>query len=126
MKWEWIDSNNKISNVPTNKQIDTLGNILQINGAVQPVACQKCTNKFDSIYEKIPIIEKIFFYKCKDCDFSNSSGDKTLEHKIEQEHIIEKISSDRIIGYEKKLKGIKSNIQFIDDDVVILCNNCMV
>lgn len=110
---------------PYQHQVDTVGNIYQIRGGVVPKACQKCKKEFNTERKEFPVIQKVPFYKCKDCNFSNPGGDAALTHKIQNiEHEIERKNKDKVVGVEVKLVGNKSNIKKIKHDIIILCDLC--
>lgn len=136
MEWELLtktvkDINGKDITIELDEQVDEVGNLVQRMGkdkigGIIPKACQKCKKEFKSEIKEFPIIQKVPFYKCKDCDFENAGGDATLGHKIENmEHNIKKIVKDRVVTIERRLVGTKANINKTEDDVIILCDICL-
>ncbi len=105
-------------------QEDEVGNILQRAGGVRPKACQKCKKQFKSEYSKKEINQKIGYYVCTECNFSNSDSTSGLDHMIGTSHKLIKKSKDKIMGYETILTGSKAHITKTDDDVLILCGDC--
>jgi len=129
MEWkiitrEIIDNKNNITIVETSQQIDEVGNIYQIHGGIIPKACQKCKEPFDSEVKAFPLTQKIPYYKCEDCEFENTGGEATLDHKIETSHNIKKSTKDRIVSLENKIVGNKANIEHTEDDIIIICDRC--
>ena len=130
MDWEIITKEIKgnkgqIVVIETNEQIDEVGNIYQRSGGVIPKACQKCKKEFDAILKDEPVKQEVPFYKCKNCDFENSSPIKALDHKLLKEnHKIKKTKKERIIDIKTCLVGRKANIRILEDDVLILCDDC--
>jgi len=124
MEWKFIDKYGKNSTIPTSRQIDTVGNVMQINGAVQPYACQKCNKVFSGKVEAEPIEQNMPLYKCNDCDFESNTGDKAFDHMLESEHKLNKTTTKRIVGVNITLKGDLSHIIKENDDVLILCEDC--
>jgi len=121
-----MDIHDKEVKVMEDYQIDEIGNIYQRQGGIIPKACQKCKKEFISEIREFPVTQKIPFYKCEDCDFENPSGDATLGHKIENmDHDIKKTVKDRIVTIEKRLVGNKANVKKTENDVIILCDNCL-
>lgn len=105
--------------------IDSVGNEIQDGGAVIPKACQKCKIEFKSDIVETDMKQTVPFYKCQDCNFSNTGGDATLTHKIETNHIIKKINKDRIVGVKRQLSGSLANIKKYKNDIIVLCDDCI-
>ena len=119
---EWLDRT--LDNGVTVK-VDSVGNILQESGAVKSIACQKCKTKFDYSSKPVNIEQNVPFYKCSDCDFGNPGGDLALDHKINNPtHNVTKTHKTRIVGVERKIFGKVAQIQKLDNDVSILCEDC--
>lgn len=117
MKWKFVDSNHT-------KQIDSVGNIVQIYGGVIPKACQKCKISFNYSVTQVKKIQSVPIYKCIKCSFENASGDAAFDHKIISDHKITKTSKDRVVGVDNKILGSIANITKTEDDVIILCDDC--
>lgn len=117
MEWSFIEDKPHL-------QIDEVGNIVQINGGVQPKACQKCKNEFKSKIKENPKKQIVPFYKCEDCDFENGGAPAVMDHKFETDHKIKKISKDRIVSIERTIEGSVAHISKTKDDVIILCDKC--
>lgn len=124
MNWQFVDSYGNISKEPTKFQIDSVGNIIQLSGAVKAIACQDCKKKFDYTQIKKEKIQKVPIYECENCDFKNASGDAAFDHKITSDHKIKKTFADRIVGFVNKIKGPIAIINKTDNDVNILCDKC--
>ena len=125
MKWQYCNSKGVISSRPEGFQIDTVGNIVQESGGVNPKACQKCKVEFKSKPIQKPIKQDISIYKCRNCDFESSNPNDVLDHKLEKEnHKIKKKKKERIVGYNTILEGTLSQITKTDDDIEILCSGC--
>ncbi len=130
MKWEFVEKEIKVGKRKTikvkdpNKQIDTVGNIVQKQGAIQPKACQKCKKEFTSKIESKPITQSVPFYKCENCEFENAGGDAALDHKITTDHKIKKITKDRLAKVDKIITGRIAHIKKTKTDVKILCGDC--
>lgn len=110
--------------ISPNRQIDEVGNIVQIHGAVQPKACQKCEKKFD---EKPTVVDKkqyVPIYKCTECKFYNAGGDAAFDHKITSDHKITKTVKEMVVGKDKKILGSVARIIKTKNDVIILCGGC--
>ena len=126
MKWEFVTRNGKVSEKPTRRQRDTVGNVLQFHGGVEPHACQKCKIKFESHIEPFPLKQKIPIYKCKNCDFENITGESAFDHLLlKPKHKIKKKISEKIVSYENKSVGTIARIRKLDDDIEILCDGCL-
>jgi len=113
------------------KQIDTVGNIFQKKGGVNPKACQKCKKEFKSEIKTIEKISKVPVFQCKECAFNKSSGESALEHMLETSHKLSKVTKDIVNGYEKIIEGTslpyinleKNNLNEVID-ISILCGVC--
>jgi len=125
--WEILqisDGKGGMKNSP-NKQIDLVGNIYQIHGAVQPIACQKCKKLFDNKVTQKPLKQTIMSYKCDDCEFENKSGDIAFVHlQANDQHRIAQLSDDKVVSIEKQHTGRIARIKKIENDVIILCDDC--
>lgn len=124
MDWKYVTLKNADSKIPTAFQKDTAGNIVQQNGGVKPVSCQKCKIKFKLEMVEIPLEQKVPLYICQDCDFKIHSPEQAFDHKLETEHKIKKTIKIRIVGHNKILKGEMPHITKIKNDVLILCAKC--
>lgn len=111
--------------ISPNRQKDTVGNILQVNGAVQAKACQKCKKLFKSKIIIEPQKQDAPYYKCENCDFEHTSPNNMLLHlQDKSDHRFKLKTKERIIGYKNKLIGSFANITKADNDVIILCDDC--
>jgi len=109
--------------INAHQQLDEVGNIYQYHGGVKPHACQKCKKEFKTEIKETPLTQKVPLYECEDCDFKNGGGDPALQHKIETDHKIKRVLSDRIVSMQKQLFGTPY-IKVTKDDVIILCDSC--
>ena len=133
MDWHWItkevtvvDKGRPVTkDVRTARQVDSVGNVFQLHGGVEPKACQQCKKKFVYAVEVKPIEQSVGFYKCEDCDFKNASGDSALDHKIITDHKIKKTTEDRFVTTKKIIIGNKANIKNTKNDIIILCDSCL-
>ena len=126
MMWQFCDLKGIKSKIPTSFQVDTVGNIYQQNGGVNPMACQKCKKKFKSVVQEVPLTQKVPSYKCNSCDFDQSSGDAAFLHKsANKNHNVIKVVKDRLVKIQKKtMTGIIPYIKVLKKDVRILCGSC--
>ena len=119
---KWI---NKFTDSGMEYQEDEVGNKLQINGAIEPIKCQKCKHEFNSSIKQEPLTQQIMFYKCDNCDFENTSGESMLFHLQENKtHAYSTKEKERIVKIEKKITGIIPIINKIKNDIFILCGDC--
>jgi hypothetical protein len=124
MDWGFCDSRGNISKVPTNFQLDGVGNIVQRNGGVNPKACQVCKEEFKSEIKKKELTTSYPSYVCNTCDFHSAEPDKAFDHKLETDHKISKKSKVRVAGYENISTGKQAHIKFTDNDCIITCGEC--
>lgn len=115
MEWEF--------STPT-KQVDKVGNVVQINGGVKAKACQKCKKKFDYKVTNVEKKQEVPIYSCEECDFKNASGDSAFEHKITSDHKIKREKIERVVGIERKILGEIAHITRLKEDVIITCGKC--
>ena len=107
-----------------NKQIDEVGNVVQLRGGVNPVACQKCKTKFTSDIVKVPIEQNVKSYKCTECTFISNGFFDAEEHTSETGHKTKSNIRKRIVGYNTTLVGVLPKITKTQDDVIIECGGC--
>lgn len=125
MNWKYVTIKGIDSNTPTDFQMDTVGNIVQAEGGVKAVACQKCEKKFDYKAESKERIQHVPIFTCSDCNFNNASGDMAFEHKITTDHNITKTTKPRIVAIDRKLTGSIAHIEKTNDDTIIICGDCV-
>ncbi len=117
MNWKSINNNS---------QEDEVGNVLQIGGGVVPKACQKCKKKFESKVVKEEIKQDVPSFKCGNCSFDGNSGDQAFVHTLDQPtHKISRKIKSRIVGYNNTLEGRLSYVTKTNDNVIILCGDCL-
>lgn len=122
MEWVYQEINGKPN---YNKQVDTVGNVLQVNGGIEPKACQKCKSEFKSPIVETPLEQNVPSYNCEECEFKNSGASEALDHKLETSHKIKKGLTKRIVGHERKIDFSKlSHVERTKDDCIILCGDC--
>jgi len=110
--------------INAHEQLDEVGNIYQYHGGVKSKACQKCKREFKTQIKLDPTIQKIPMYECEECDFKNAGGDAALDHKIQSSHKLKKTQKDKIVDMKRQLIDTP-NIIKTEDDVIILCSECV-
>ena len=107
-------------------QQDEKGNLYQLDGGIVPKKCQKCGKELKSAITEVPLVQKVPFYKCKKCHYTNVSGDNALWHEHENKgHSVQILIKARTI----ELKRIIPETPYIKEtskDVIILCHKCHV
>jgi len=107
-------------------QQDEKGNLYQLDGGIVPKRCQKCGKELKSVITRVPIIQKVPFYKCKKCKYVNASGDNALWHEHENKgHSVEITLQARTIEF-KRIIPETPYIKETSKDVIILCHQCHV
>ena len=130
MKWQYCDLQGKPSKNPTDYQLDNVGNILQVTGAVIPKACQKCKKPFDAQVKLKNVTQPVRYFTCQ-CNFQTGDANEALIHKMENEtHKLKIDHKDRIVKTERTLVGRKSHVKEVKKldevtDIKILCDDCV-
>ena len=73
-QWNLLTKIIKDKQIELDQQIDDVGNIYQKSGGVIPKACQKCKKPFDAKVNKVPLKQKIPFYKYEDCKYGYTAA----------------------------------------------------
>ena len=93
MKWKFLEKEKDVFDYT--RQVDTVGNIVQEKGAIEPKACQKCKVKFETHLEYREIKKDVPIYLC-DCEWKNASGDAAFDHMLTtKEHTLKKTNRKR-------------------------------
>jgi len=133
MDWHWITKEVTVvekgkpvaKDVRTARQVDSVGNVFQLHGGVEPKACQQCKKKFVYAVEVKPVQQPVGVYKCEQCDFENGSGDKAFAHTVDNpDHKLKRDKKERVIGSERTMVGDVPQITKTEDDCIILCQSC--
>ena len=128
-QWNLLTKIIKDKQIELDQQIDDVGNIYQKSGGVIPKACQKCKKPFDAKVNRVPLKQKIPFYKCEDCKYETGDPTEAFDHKVVLEHNISRKGKYRIIRWDNTLDGQKANVKEVFDndslvDIEILCDRC--
>lgn len=126
MNWKFVDKRGKMSKVNTQYQMDEVGNVLQIGGAVKPKACQKCKKKFNAKTKDIPQTAKVPWFKCSQEDFEAPTMESVYFHIQDNgnTHEIVKTHKEKIVGVESQSVGRLAIITQFDTECIILCSDC--
>jgi NAD-dependent SIR2 family protein deacetylase len=124
LKWQWCTSKGEPSDVETNFQMDLVGNILQISGALKTKACQKCKTGFKPTTKIEDVKQDVKIYKCSDCEFESNMADDALTHSIqEKKHTLKIKKKSRVVGVKRLLIG-SAIVERTKNDIKIRCKKC--
>jgi len=110
--------------INAHEQQDEVGNIYQFHGGVKSKACQECKKDFVTKIKLDPVIQNVPMYECEECSFKNAGGDAALDHKIQTSHKLNKIKKEKVVSIRRQLIDTP-NIIKTEDDVLILCSECI-
>ena len=80
--------------------------------------------QFITEIKNTPLEQDVPIYECEDCDFKDILPSIAIEHKFITEHNLKKSITKRIVAVKREKIGDKTNIIKIEDDILILCDDC--